>query len=201
LKPASKKAGKISKTGLPEIGYRIGVLERYPELRAVFLKHLATYGNLTAAAAHVRLSQEQIDLTCRNKPWFQAEVEAAKAQHQALIERTIHQRAIDGWDEPKFNQTGIVGHVRRYSDTLLIAYARRHIPEYREGDTTLSKVEGEVVHKHKVDVGQLTDEQRNALRLLLGEQPQPEVMKQITVSEPSKNGKHHTNGTNGHVDS
>lgn len=186
------------------------VMERYPELRAVFLNHLAIYGNITAAAAHCRMSYEQVEALSRAAPWFRAEVDHAHAKHKALIEKTIHTRAIDGWEEPKFNQTGIVGHVRRFSDTLLIAYARRHIPEYREGDTTVSQVEGEVVHRHKVDVGQLTAAQRAALRLLLGDQPQPEAArrKQITMSKPTTNGsttektKHSIsdNGTHDHVD-
>lgn len=159
---------------------------RYPELRRLYLEHVAKFGDLTAAAAYIRLSYETIDLFRQRHPWFGDQIEAARKGHRALIEQTIHQRAIDGWDEPRFGKFGIQGYVRRYSDQLLIAYARRHIPEYREGDVTRSTVEGEVVHKHSVDANALTPKQRDALRLLLEEGEEPEQIKQITL-EPNGN--------------
>lgn len=188
--------GSVTRTGLVNRGRGVhaGVFARYPELRALFLKHLARYGNLTAAAAHIRLSLTQVLDWRKDHPDFAADVETAMDHFRASIEGAIHTRAIDGWDEPKFTANGQIGTVRRYSDTLLIAYARRHIKEYREGDTVAGEVQH--THQHVVDVKNLTPQQRAALRVLLAE-PEPEVVKQITVS-PSTNGVHknghHSNG-------
>ena len=149
----------------------MGVFGRYPELRKVFLQHLARYGNKTAAAAHVRLSVEQIYVWEKKHEEFKAQVGEAMDRHRAHIEKAIHDRAIDGWEEPKYSATGLVGTVRRYSDNLLLAYAKRHIPEYREGGGVAKKVEHE--HTHRIQLGDLSEHQRNALRLLL-ETPDPE---------------------------
>lgn len=157
------------------------LLLRYPELRRLFLKHYARFGNLTAAARHIRLSSETIDIFKNKHPWFAAQMEEATLAHKALIEQTIHERAIDGWLEPKFGKHGVMGHVRRYSDQLLLAYARRHIKDYREGDIVHSQVSGLVEHKHAVDAKMLTKEQRDALRLLLGPEEPEEEVKQIEV--------------------
>ena len=169
---------KLSRTGMPNLGqpYLTNVFARYPELRKLFLKHYARFGNQTAAAAHVRLSLEMIEVWRKRDPEFQAQVERAKEEHKASIERAIHQRAIDGWTEPRFSKEGVIGHIRRYSDSLLLAYARRHIPEYREGDTVPIRGELNHKHQHQIDVSQLSREQRAALRLLIGgreEETQP----------------------------
>lgn len=200
--PASTLAMTEPEATLPGQG-GTAVLMRYPELRRLFLKHFARYGNATAAAHHIRMSLETIEQFRKKHPWFQAQMNEAQAAHTALIEQTIHERAIDGWLEPRFGKFGVMGHVRRFSDTLLIAYARRHIKDYREGDVQHTEVSGNVDHRHSVNPAELTPAQREALRMLLGdpeEQPKPAPVKQITVSapEPSANGSTngvHRNGT------
>jgi len=142
------------------------VLARYPELRRVFAKHLARFGNPRAAAAHCRLSHELVQEAIKADPDFASMVEQAKAEHHGGIEEAIRTRAIDGWEETKYSNLGPIGTVTRYSDTLLLAYAKRHIPEYRERATLA--VSAQVEHKHAIDLTQLTTEQRVALRLLLG---------------------------------
>lgn len=186
---------------LPSTKSQIQVLARYPELRRLYLAHLARFGSFTGAASYIRMRHETVDYFARTHPWFHKQMLDARNAHKDLIEQTIHRRAIDGWDEPKFGKSGIVGHVRRFSDQLLLAYARRHVPEYRESEVIRTSVQGEVIHKHKVEAKVLTPEQRAALRLLMGDEEEeaieePEVIKKITV-EPSTNGHHPQNGTNG----
>lgn len=41
-------------------------------------------------------------------------------------------RAIDGWDEPVFNEGVQCGVKRKYSDSLLALAAKRHDPMYRD---------------------------------------------------------------------
>lgn len=147
-----------------------GVFGRFPELRALFLKHLARYGNVAAAAKHVRLSYLQVMEYVRAYPDFKEDLEGAVAEHHGKIDKAVHDRAIEGWEEPRFGQSGVVGSVRRYSDVLLLAYAKRHMREYRDGQHTT--VGGKVEHKHTLDLGALTGQQRDALRLLLSGGPE-----------------------------
>lgn len=185
------------------------ILNRYPELRRIFLKHLARYGNIAAACAYIKVSPYTLDLYKQANPWFAEQMETAKEAHTALIEKTIHERAIDGWLEPKFGKFGVTGYVRKFSDQLLIAYARRHVPEYRQGEANVTTVQGTVDHVHSVKAAELAPEQRQALRLLLGtgddDGMTPGAAKKITVepATPSANGHApstngvHKNGTNG----
>lgn len=173
----------------------VTVLARYPELRRLYIRHLARYGNIQAACAYIKTSVEAFDKFRRDYPWFNKEIEAALGAHKHLIEKTIHKRAIDGWLEPKFGKFGVNGYVRKYSDTLLIAYARRHVPEYRQGEDSTQTIKGTVEHVHSVRPAELTPEQREALRLLLGD-PQGEEVKPAEVKQiTSTNG--HAPGTNG----
>ena len=194
--PASPPAdldGYIVPAGQRQVQF----LARYPELRRLYLQHLARYGSKSGAAAYIRIGQDAVHDFASKHPWFKEQCETAEAAHKDLIEKTIHQRAIEGWDEPRFGKLGVIGKVRRFSDQLLVAYARRHIPEYREGDRTTQLVEGEVTHKHQVDARTLTPQQREALRLLLGTPEEPkEEIKQITV-EPSTNGSLNGHSKNG----
>ena len=171
----------VSVVGLdsPESGTRVSlmrlpskkpsILARYPELRRAFLKHYARYGSISAAATYCRISTSTATLYRDNNPDFAQQMEDAHDEHRARIERAIYERGVEGVEEPRFNATGQIGTVRKYSDQLLLAYAKRHIAEYREGDT--SRVEVDVDVSHKVEVKQLGADQRKALRVLLGTEP------------------------------
>lgn len=172
---------------LPAGQRQIQFLARYPELRKLYLQHLAKYGSRSAAAAYIRVGYDAVNDFMHRNPWFRDLVKTAETAHKDLIEKTIHERAIEGWHEPRFGKTGVIGSVKRFSDQLLVIYARRHIKEYREGDRVTQTVEGEVIHKHQVDARALTPQQREAMRLLLGtedEPPKEESVKRITVEEP-----------------
>jgi hypothetical protein len=161
------------------------MLDRYPELRRVFLQHLARYGSVAAAAAHIRISTMTVKDFVERNPRFAGDFENAMDEHRGKIEKAIYERGVEGVDEPKFGAGGQIGVVRKYSDALLLAYARRHIAEYREGDVQRTVVSGAVQHEHSVDMKALSTEQRAALRLLLGEQKDAIVVeqpKQIEVS-------------------
>lgn len=178
---------------------------RFPEVRGLFLKHLARYGNMTAAAQHVRCSRSSIRTWIARHPDFQGELDAALDEHRAKIEKAIHDRAILGWNEPKFSTLGQIGVVRRYSDQLLLAYAKRHIKEYRDGEAPLvhsGTVKHEHVHAHRVDVRALTKEQRGALRLLLGPPPEEQETKLLSVevgSAPDVDDHNNGEAANGYL--
>ena len=46
------------------------------------------------------------------------------------IEAEIHRRAIEGWDIASAGKP--LGVMRKYSDVLLMFYAKKRMPEYRE---------------------------------------------------------------------
>lgn len=145
-------------------------LAKYPELRRLFCQAVARHGSFAAGATAIRLPTQTIQMYMQNDPEFARQVEMAKDEHRAKIEQAIYRRAIEGVDEPRFSGTGqVVGTVTKYSDTLLLAYAKRHIPEYREGDVSRTEisVNGTLEHEHRVQAKELTGEQRAALRTLL----------------------------------
>ena len=56
-----------------------------------------------------------------------------------VLEDEARRRALDGWDDPVFQQGQLVGHVRRYSDRLLEFLLRGRRPAvYRDSASTLA---------------------------------------------------------------
>ena len=155
----------------PKKRARHSLLDRYPELRKAYLQHLARFGSASAAASFIRCSTASVRAYMERNPQFSENVENAMDEHRGKIEAAIYTRGIEGWEEPRFGANGVVGAVRKFSDPLLLAYARRHIPEYREGSVnrTELQVNAQINHQHAVDLKQLSGAQREALRLLLGD--------------------------------
>jgi len=91
----------------------------------------------------------------------EAALEALQS-YRATIAAEIHRRAIEGVDEPVFQGGVCVGYKRKYSDALLLAHAKRHMPE-EYGDKRV------VTHEHaqKLDVANMTPESRVLLRKIL----------------------------------
>jgi hypothetical protein len=48
------------------------------------------------------------------------------------IRDEVRRRAIEGWDESVYQRGQLVGHVRKFSDALLMMEAKRRDPSYRE---------------------------------------------------------------------
>lgn len=52
---------------------------------------------------------------------------------KVLMETEVRRRALHGWEEPVFYRGKVVGHVRKYSDTLAMFWLRANLPgKYRE---------------------------------------------------------------------
>ena len=71
---------------------------------------------------------------------FNELVMEALGLYQEKIAQTVHNRGLEGWDEPVYYQGKQCGTIRRYSDRMLELQAKRHCKEYRE--------KSEVQHKH-----------------------------------------------------
>jgi hypothetical protein len=141
----------------------------FPHLREEFLRQIRETGSRDAACSTARVRWSSVLAWAARNPEFADELEFAIQEHRARIEGAIYTRAIEGIDEQRFSSAGVtVGFVKRYSDPLLIAYAKRHIPEYRQDSDRKITVDGTVSHAHvSLDSKDLDSKQRSALRLLL----------------------------------
>lgn len=72
-------------------------------------------------------------------------VEMAHEFYREKISHVIHDRAVDGWEEPVYYQGECIGHVQKYSDRLLELQAKRHCPEYRDKSQVDHNVTGGVL--------------------------------------------------------
>lgn len=134
--------------------------------RNIFMAVLAETGRIYHAAAASGVSVSMIYQRRKIDDELSAEMETAMGVYRDTIEEEVARRAIDGVKDYKFHQgqpildveldeNGCVAQdsqgnpkvkgqafVRRYSDTLLLAFARRHIPEYNEKRVVDLKVTG-----------------------------------------------------------
>ena len=134
--------------------------------RKVFLAALAETGRIYHAAAAAGVVVSYIyDRRKIDEP-LALEIEAAMGVYRDSLEEEMHRRAVDGVVEKRYHQGEQVidyeldqhgriildsdgnpkaigqAFVRKYSDTLLLAHTRRHIPEYNEKRQVDMKVTG-----------------------------------------------------------
>lgn len=132
----------------------------------------------TEAAGHHRTSW--YGLRDRDET-FAAAWAAAAAQGEVVrndvIRDEIRRRAIDGVDEPVYYQGNVVGHVRRYSDTVLLAMANAHLPDYRAAYAGRRGVEPEPANQigatSDLDLTRLSDTELDRLRELVAKARPP----------------------------
>lgn len=106
---------------------------RTPKKRAAFLDALARTGNVSESATLAGIGRSAAYDWRRDDSTFAADWEAAVDEAADRMEREALRRAVEGVDEPVFYQGEEVGHVRKYSDTLLIFLLKAARPEkYRE---------------------------------------------------------------------
>lgn len=106
--------------------------------RAKFLELYAQCGRKNAAARAVGTTSWTVRDYCKKHPDYDELVKEAYEVYCESLEAEIERRGKDGVLRPIFQSGMLVGHVTEYSDQLMLAHAKRHIPEYRE--------------KHSVDV-------------------------------------------------
>ena len=99
----------------------------------------------------------------------------ALEMYNDTIRGEMHRRAVEGVEEPVFGSqgygegTGIVGHVTKYSDRLLVELARHRLPEARrpEEDNSNPQAGATSIPEGNFDPKSLTKEQRQHLRAFL----------------------------------
>lgn len=108
------------------------------ETLELFLSALAKAFSVTAAAALAGCHRQRFYELRDQDDDFRAAWEDAYEQGADVVRDEIRRRAVEGWEEPVFQQGKLVGHVRKYSDRLLELEAKRRDPAYRDS----VKVEG-----------------------------------------------------------
>jgi hypothetical protein len=90
------------------------------EKKADFLAALSLGSTATAAAGASGVALRTFYDHKGSDPEFRDAWEEAYREGTELLEDEARRRGAEGWDEPVYYQGRVVGHVRRYSDTLLM---------------------------------------------------------------------------------
>lgn len=103
------------------------------EKRAEFLRLLANGHTVKHAAAAVGLARGTFYKLRDRDEGFKAEWNEAQEAGTQTLEQEARRRAVEGVKRPVYQHGALVGHVREYSDTLLIFLLKARRPEvYRE---------------------------------------------------------------------
>lgn len=138
--------------------------ERITPKQARFLAAFVETANVSAAAQVARVHRGTHYEWLKRHPVYAQAFDLAKQQAADLLEEEAWRRGVEGVLEPAGWYNGEpCGYVRRYSDPLLIALLKAHLPE-KYGDRLA--VRGSWA---SIDLTQLPDEA--LLRLSRGEHP------------------------------
>lgn len=121
---------------------------------APFLARLAETGNITRSAKRAGISRMTVYRRRQESEVFRQAYDEALRVAVMALEDEARRRAYEGTLEPVFYQGARAGHIRRYSDTLLIFLLKAHKPEvYRE--TIGLRHDGRIEHEHSIAAEQL----------------------------------------------
>lgn len=113
---------------------------------------------------------EDLEATRKADRTFAGECDFAMSLRRAEIEGEISRRGMEGWEEPVFYHGDQCGTIRKFSDQLLLALARRNIPEYRESVRVEQQHGGRVQVDHGLEgLRRLSPAAQDKLREILVE--------------------------------
>ena len=118
-----------------------------------FLECMRTNGGMVVKAAEeVGIPLSSLYKLRRNDPEFATAWDDAIRDSTVILENEITRRAVEGVEEPVFHRGEVVGHVRKYSDNLLMFMTKARDPDkYRERT--------EVKHTGEIAIKAMTDDQ------------------------------------------
>lgn len=109
-----------------------GRTERTEENRQRFLATLKATGNVSASCAVINIGRTTA------YEWKAADLEFSCAWDQALesgldaLEAEARRRAFEGVEEPVFYRGQVCGHVRKYSDSLIMFILKAYRHQFRD---------------------------------------------------------------------
>jgi hypothetical protein len=111
---------------------------------STFLDALSSSGNVTAAARRAGVDRGTAYRSRAAAAEFRAAWDEALEVALDALEAEARRRALEGWEEPVFYQGKVCGHIRKYSDALIMFLLKAYRPEFRDnyrvehsGDTTI----------------------------------------------------------------
>ena len=108
-------------------------MPRRPVWEKAFLETLEQTANVKLACSSAGVSRAVVYRRRARNPEFSAKWGEAVDQAVELLEAEARRRAAVGVEEPVYYQGAVVGHVRKYSDVLLIFLLKAHRPRvYRD---------------------------------------------------------------------
>jgi len=100
-----------------------------------FLENLRNTGLMQHSAQGAGVSIGSVSNLRKSSQEFQEKVDEAMQDYRELISQAIHSRAIEGIEKTIYYKGEECGTETVYSDSLLLAHAKRHMPEYRDKST------------------------------------------------------------------
>ena len=111
--------------------------------KPLFLDTLRGTGNVRLAANNAGVARQVVYRARDSSATFRADWDEALEEARELLEAEARRRAAIGVDEPVFYQGQVVGHIRKYSDNLLMFLLKAHWPEkFRENVSIDQRVSG-----------------------------------------------------------
>ena len=97
--------------------------------KPLFLDTLRGTGNVRLAASNADVARQVAYRARDSSATFRADWDEALEEARELLEAEARRRAAIGVDEPVFYKGKVVGHIRKYSDNLLMFLLKAHWPE------------------------------------------------------------------------
>lgn len=148
-----KRSSKVSEGRASRASGATSPQIRNQEKAKSFLGHLRTNGGMVVKATEAAgLSLTSLYALRRKDPEFATAWDDAIRDSTVILENEITRRAVEGVEEPVFHRGEVVGHVRKYSDNLLMFMTKARDPDkYRERT--------EVRHTGEIAIKAMTDDQ------------------------------------------
>lgn len=112
----------------------------------MFLRELRDNGGfVNKACESASVSKQSVYNWRERDPEFAAQWDAVIELATEDLEKEARRRALVGVEEPVFYQGEVVGHVQRYSDSLLMFTIKARKPEYRDRITVdVNKLDSDI---------------------------------------------------------
>ncbi len=123
------------------------------QAQEAFLAQYEICANIVTAADEAGIDRSTVYYWQEHDEQFLFAFNRADAAANARIEAEIRSRAMDGWLEPLVSAGKYVTDVRKKSDTLLMFYAKKRMPEYRDKQpdvTVNNNLSGVEVYKVRI---------------------------------------------------
>ena len=201
--PAPPRPAEWSRPGPPP-GYQpTGKVGRPPgpsrfkePQQALFLQEYERTHNGTQSARVAGVSWATVIHLRKRDEAFAAKMDELDQAYSDKLVEEAHRRAVEGYDEARFNKDGLVGNVRRYSDRMLELLLKRFVPGFQEATSSRTVIQGRVQHNHGFTLDadslrQLPAEERANLRKILStlaSPPRPGLRQDPEMLQLSENG-------------